>query len=188
MPAPPIPWPHAPPHQLSERGTYFITAGTYQKQHHFGSRNRLRNLQNTLFEKAAKFSWHLQAWALFSNHYHLIAASPDSEETASSLSVFLKELHGSTAHFVNALDEFSGRHVWHNFRETKLTYEASYFARLHYVHTNPVKHGLVPVANQYPWCSAAWFEQNATPAQVKTIYSFKTDQLNVQDDYSPFKG
>jgi len=51
------------------------------------------------------------------------------------------------------------------------------------VHRNPVKHGLVKVANQYPWCSAAWFERTASPAQVKTIYSFKTDKVNVYDDY-----
>jgi putative transposase len=51
------------------------------------------------------------------------------------------------------------------------------------VHQNAVKHGLVAVANQYPWCSAAWFENAATPAQVKTIYAFKTDRLHVRDDY-----
>jgi putative transposase len=46
-----------------------------------------------------------------------------------------------------------------------------------------VKHGLVNVANQYPWCSAAWFERTAAPAAVKTIYSFKTDKLKIHDDY-----
>ena len=45
------------------------------------------------------------------------------------------------------------------------------------------EHGLVPVANQYKWCSAAWFERVATPAMVQTIYSFKTDQVHVEDDY-----
>jgi hypothetical protein len=55
----------------------------------------------------------------------------------------------------------------------------------HYTHANAVKHGLVQVANQYPWCSAAWFERMATAAQVKTIYGFKIDQLHVYDDYEP---
>jgi hypothetical protein len=39
--------------------------------------------------------------------------------------------------------------VWYNFRDTRLTYEKSYLARLNYVYQNAVKHGLVPVANQY---------------------------------------
>jgi putative transposase len=51
------------------------------------------------------------------------------------------------------------------------------------VHQNPVRHGLVAVANQYPWCSASWFERTARPAQVKTVYGFKIDKLKVLDDY-----
>jgi putative transposase len=66
-----------------------------------------------------------------------------------------------------------------------LTFEKSYLARLNYVHQNAVKHGLVRIANQYPWCSAAWFERTATPAQVETIYSFKTDKVRVFDEFEP---
>jgi len=66
---------------------------------------------------------------------------------------------------------------------SKITFERSYFARLNYVHQNAVHHGLVRVANQHPWCSAAWFERTATPAQVKTIYSFKIDKLQIPDDF-----
>ena len=73
--------------------------------------------------------------------------------------------------------------MWFNFRDTKLTYERSYLARLNYVHQNAVHHKLVLVANQYRWCSAAWFERVCTTATVKTIYSFKTDLLEIPDDY-----
>ncbi len=81
------------------------------------------------------------------------------------------------------MDQVPGRQVWHNFWETRLTFEKSYFARLNYTHHNAVKHGLVRVANQYPWCSAGWFERTATPVEVKTIYGFKTDRLQVGDDF-----
>ena len=73
--------------------------------------------------------------------------------------------------------------MWFNFRDTKLTIQHSYLARLNYVHQNAVKHRLVPAANLYPWCSARWFERTATLAQIKTIYRFKTGQLNVPDDF-----
>ena len=56
-------------------------------------------------------------------------------------------------------------------------------ARLNYVHQNAVKHGLVPAANQYPWCSAPWSETNARPGSVKSVYSFKTDRIKVPDDF-----
>jgi len=79
----------------------------------------------------------------------------------------------------------AARRVWLNLRVAWCVYPRSYFARLNYTHQNPVKHGLVPLANQYPWCSAAWFERTASPAQVKTIYRFNTDKLQVPDDFDP---
>ena len=94
-------------------------------------------------------------------------------------------LHTKTARWVNRLDGTINRQVWHNFRETRLAYQRSYLARLNYVHQNPVRHGLVPVANQYRWCSAAWFERIASAAQVKSIYRFKIDQVRVEDDFDP---
>lgn len=178
-----MPWPHAPLHQLSESGTYFVTVGTYHKEHHFRGTDRLRVLHRGLLSVTHDFGWRLEAWAVFSNHYHFVAHSPASEVGAQSLSRVLGLLHEKTAKWINRLDHAPGRQVWHNFRETRLTYEKSYLARLNYVHQNPVKHGLVPVASQYPWCSALWFERSARPAQVKTIYGFKTDQLRVYDEY-----
>jgi putative transposase len=177
------PWPHAPTHHLSESGTYFVTVGTYLKLHHFRGRDRLPVLHRGLLTVARGFGWALEAWAVFSNHYHFVGHSPAGEQGAASLPRMLGLLHEKTAVWLNQLDAAPGRQVWHNFRETRLTYQKSYLARLHYVHQNPVKHGLVPVADLYPWCSAAWFERTATPSQVKTIYAFRTDQLNVYDDY-----
>jgi putative transposase len=48
-----------------------------------------------------------------------------------------------------------------------------------------VKHGLVPVANQYPWCSARWFERTSSPAMAKSIYRSKTDRVQVLDNFEP---
>ena len=177
------PWPHAPLHQLSERGTYFVTAGAYLKTQYFRGAERLRVLHRGLLTVTEKFGWRLEAWAVFSNHYHFVGHSPGSEESAKSLARMLGALHERTAKWLNKLDKAPGRKVWHNFRETRLTYEKSYLARLNYTHQNAVKHGLVPTANQYPWCSAGWFERTATPAQIKTIFSFKTDRLNAADNF-----
>jgi putative transposase len=175
-------WPHAPSHRLGEKGAYLVTAGTLHKQHYFNRARRLDLLEQTLLRLAGQYGWHLEAWAVFSNHYHFVGHVP-TEAKAEQLNVFLGHLHTETAAAINQEDNAVGRQVWFNYWETKLTYERSYFARLHYVHQNPVKHGLVRVANQYRWCSAAWFERTATPAQMKTIYSFKTDKLRVLDDF-----
>lgn len=94
-------------------------------------------------------------------------------------------LHVKTAEWINKLDESPKRKVWFNFWDTKLTHQRSYFARLNYVHQNAVKHGLVPVACRYPWCSAAWFERTASTAIVKSIYKFKIDRIDVGDEFEP---
>jgi putative transposase len=157
-----------------------VTAATYQKLPMFQSGSSLRLLHDALLTIASKYSWALQAWAVFANHYHFVAAAPAD---ASTLKACIRELHSRTAAALNRHENTPGRKVWHNYWDTQLTHEASYLARLHYVHQNPVKHGLTTNAANYPWCSAAWFLRTASPAQVKTIYSFKIDQLQIPDDF-----
>ena len=185
MSVPRTPWPHAPTHQLANRGTYFVTGSTYQKAHHFRGAERLRQLHDGLLTIAHDFDWHLEAWSVFSNHYHFVAKSPRLDENAESLSSMVKTLHVKTSEFVNDLDQDPGRQVWFNYWETRLTYQISYLARLNYTHQNAVKHGLVPVANQYPWCSARWFERTASLSQVKTIYRFDIAKVKVADEFDP---
>jgi putative transposase len=175
-------WPHAPLHRLSEHGTYIVTAGTLHKEHWFRGSDRLDLLESAMLRVMKNSGWRLEAWAVFSNHYHFVA---NAEPGAGALQAAIKQLHGETSREVNRMDGVSGRTVWHNYWDTMLSYEKSYLARLNYVHQNAVKHGLVPVACQYRWCSAAWFERTATRAQVQTIYSFKIDKLKVRDDYEP---
>jgi putative transposase len=141
-------------------------------------------LHRGLLAVAHDFQWALEAWAVFSNHYHFVGSPAEDADDACNLSAMLSLLHERTAKWVNKLDKVSARKVWFNFRETQLTFEKSYFARLAYTHQNPVRHGLVAVANQYPWCSAAWFERTATMALVQRIYGMKTDKISVEDDFS----
>ncbi len=176
-------WPHAPTHSLSAAGTYIVTAATYQKAHYFRGKARLAVLQRGLLKVSNDFGWRLEAWAIFSNHYHFVGHSPPETPTAESLSKMLSLLHQKTAIWINKRDNARDRKIWHNFWETRLTLRQSFLARLNYVHQNPVKHGLVPVANQYPWCSAAWFERSAAPSIVKSVYRFKTDQVRVLDEF-----
>ena len=185
MSEPRTPWPHAPTHQLSQSGTYFVTASTLQHAHHFRSAKRLEVLQRGLLSLASDYGWRLEAWAVFSNHYHFVGHSPEDAGDASNLSTMLNVLHSRTGEWINGLDETPRRQVWFNFRETRLTFQRSYLARLNYVHQNALHHLLVPVANQYRWCSAAWFERSVSGALMKSIYRFKVDQVRVHDPFQP---
>ena len=160
-----------------------VTAGTYEKAHVFPDGERLKALHDGLLKYARQYGWQLEAWAVFPNHYHFVGQPPEGAGDAATLKVFINHFHGRSSAWVNRLDKTPGRKVWHNYWETRLSFEKSYFARLHYVHANAVRHGLVGQPAEYPWCSAAWFERIADPAMVRTIYGFKIDHVNVVDDF-----
>jgi putative transposase len=183
MPEPPTSWPHAPIHRLAANGTYLVTAGTYRKAHHFRGAKRLAVLHRGLLKVAKDFGWHLEAWAVFSNHYHFVGHAPDHSDDAANLPDMLSVLHVKTAGWINRLDHTPGRQVWFNFWESQLTFEKSYLTRLNYVHQNAVRHGLVSEANQYPWCSAAWSERESAAAVTKAIRRFRIDRVKVLDDF-----
>lgn len=179
-------WPHAPPHHLMHSGAYMVTVGTYGKNHYFDSNVKLQAIQNGLLKYAAQYGWTIEAWAVFSNHYHFVGHSPSPDKQSPvNLSQFLRHFHAKSSNWINEVDSKQDRKIWHNYWETRLTRQKSYLARLNYVHQNPVKHGLTSVANQYPFCSARLFEQTEKPSTIKTIYSFKTDRINVLDEYEP---
>ncbi|WP_372797210.1 transposase [Pontiella sp.] len=173
-------WPHAPMHCFDEQGVYMVTAGTYRKHRLFNSPEKLSMLRDMLFKYAEQFEWRLQAWAILNNHYHFIAVSPAD---ASTLKSMLSRLHEYSAKKLNRMEGVSGRKVWHNYWESHITHQTSYFARLRYVHQNPVHHGVVQHASNYEWCSQAWLERNAERSFVNTLARFKTDRIRVQDDF-----
>jgi len=173
-------WPHSPVHRLTGTGAYMVTCGTYLKQHHFRGNKRLEFLCEALLALAAKYGWNLQAWAVFSNHYHFVGLSP---QDSGNLPTLMNELHSRTAGVVNERDGTAGRRVWYQYWETELTFQRSFFARLSYVHRNAVHHGLVKEASQYPWCSAGWFQRRASASFYKTIMKFGIERLSLPDDF-----
>src|SRR5262245_21416653 len=102
-------WHHSPLHLFVPNTMYIITASTLYKRHFFRNDAKLSLVHETLFEVANRYAWQLQAWAVFSNHYHFIAKSPDNAKT---LKPMIQRLHSQTARYVNHVDGDRGRQVW----------------------------------------------------------------------------
>jgi len=173
-------WHHSPAHRLTNLGAYMVTAGTYRRLPLFAEPAKREATLQKLFELAKRNGWELQAWAILPNHYHFIAVTA---MRPGSLPAMIREFHSRTAREVNSADAAAGRKVWFQYWDTHVTYQRSYFARLNYVHSNPVHHHLVADARQYRWCSAGWFERTATPAFHKMVTGFRYDTLRVPDDF-----
>ena len=158
-----------------------VTAATYKHQHIFRGKEKLEVLQASLLDTLERDGFEALAWAVFPNHYHVIASNSKGER---SISRRIQAVHKFTARQANNNDQTPGRTVWHNYFEKQLTFEKSFMVRLHYVHYNPVRHGLVSDAAMYPFCSAFWFEREAPKSYVETVRSFKDDSIAEMDEYA----
>ena len=157
-----------------------VTGATLYKERAFEGRDLLTVLQNSPLEAAQEFSFFLEAWAVFSNHYHFVAHAPNADST---LRKMVQRYHSETARLANERSSSVGRRVWFQYWDTRLTFEKSLYPRLNYVHNNPVKHGLVSNAEDYEFCSARWFRTLAEPAFYRKVSSFRYDRLKIRDDF-----
>jgi putative transposase len=173
-------YPHNPPHLFLSNAIYMVTGSILSKKPLLDTPKKKLLACQTLFERSARLGWQLQAWSVLHNHYHFIALAP---ENALSLIKLVREYHSITAHQLNQLDQTPGRQVWHNYWDTCITYEKSYLARLHYIHMNPVKHGLVQSAEDYPFCSYRWFLEQGEDNFKLQVFSQPFEQANIMDDF-----
>jgi putative transposase len=171
---------HNPPHYFVPNAMYMVTGAILHKQHLLREDGRKEFFMRILFEKAGTLNWQLEAWAVLHNHYHFIAQAPENSTTLAKL---IRQVHSITAIQINRWDNISGRQVWQNYWDTCITYEKSYLARLRYVHENPVKHGIVENAADYPYCSYRWFIEQGTNDLKEQVVNQQIDNVNVFDDF-----
>lgn len=173
-------YPHNPPHYFVPNAMYMITGAILHNQNLLNEDKKKQLVLETLLERSKSLGWNLEAWSVLNNHYHVVAQAPADGNT---LSKFIRQVHSITAIQLNDWDNTPGRQVWFNYWDTCRTYEKSYSARLHYVHMNPVKHGLVTDPMDYPYCSFRWFAEQADEELKMRVFEQPINRLNVVDDF-----
>jgi len=171
---------HNPPHYFVPNAMYMVTGAILHKQYLLSESKLKGFVLQTLFERAKLLGWNLEAWAILDNHYHFIAQAPSD---APSLEKLVRQFHSITAIEINHHDGTHGRQVWFNYWDTCLTHEKSYLARLHYVHMNPVKHGLVENSIDYPYCSYKWFIEKSDDVFKEQVFNQPMDRIKVVDNF-----
>jgi len=171
---------HNPPHYFVSNAMYMVTGAIVHKQPLLSEDRRKEFFLKTLFEKTTLFGWDMEAWAVLNNHYHFIGQSPEDSTTLAKL---LQQVHSITAIQINRWDNSPGRQVWQNYWDTCITYEKSYLARMHYIHINPVKHGLIDNATDYPFCSYKWFIERGDDILKEQVFDQPVDKVNVFDEF-----
>jgi putative transposase len=171
---------HTPSHLFRPHAIYMVTGATYKKRPLLNSDRKKEHFLKNLFERLGAAGWELAAWAVLPNHYHIVAQAP---EDSSKLKSIIRAVHSISAKLINSVDKMPGRRVWYNYWDTCITHEGSYLARLHYVHTNPLRHGVVAKAEDYPFCSYHWFMTRANAEFCKRVFSQPIEGVDVRDDF-----
>ncbi|MBM3181450.1 MAG: hypothetical protein FJZ86_14000 [Chloroflexi bacterium] len=173
-------YPHNPPHYFVPNAMYIVTGSLLYNKRLLIDEKRKSLVCDILLERARHWGWALEAWSVLENHYHFIGQAP---ENALTLETLILQFHSKSAVELNRLDKTLGRKVWHNYWDTCITHETSYHARLHYVHLNPVKHGLAENAEEYPFCSYSWFLEKADVSFQNTVMNQPIDRVDIYDDF-----
>ena len=142
------PW-HAPPHFEESVNTYMLTAACYEHKTILTTPSRLHEFSEALVQGIEQHvNGKLYAWVVLPNHYHLLA-----ELDLAVFRAWIGRLHNGKSTQWNREDGTPGRKVWYRFSDRKIRSDRHFYASINYIHFNPVKHGYVKKATDWPWCS-----------------------------------
>jgi putative transposase len=161
-----FPW-HSPPHRVSDRGVYHITAACYRHQPVIGkSPARMAGFAEELVTCLSAHSSAIRAWCVLPNHYHALVAAPDVRVLLSALGL----LHGRTSYAWNGEDTCRGRQVWCKVADRGMRSERHHWATLNYVHHNPVHHGYARRWQDWPYSSAADYLASVGTEEAQRVW------------------
>ena len=129
------------PHHIIQRGNnrqpIFSRAADYQ------------TLLDVLDENAKKFHVAIHAYVLMSNHFHLLA----TPVTAEGLPQMMQAVGRRYVRYFNDTQQRTGT-LWEGrYKSTLIQADRYLLACMAYIDLNPVRAGLVPGPQDYPWSS-----------------------------------
>ena len=129
------------PHHIIQRGNNRQAIATCAADY--------QTLLALIEDNARKFFVAIHAYVLMENHFHLLA----TPETAEALPQMMQAIGRRYVRYFNDSQDRSGT-LWEGrYRSTVLQPEAWLLACMAYMDLNPVRHGLVAQARDYPWSS-----------------------------------
>jgi putative transposase len=130
---------------------YHVTQrGNYRQEVFFRPEDRAVYLQ-FVTKSARLHGLELHGWCLMSNHVHWIVVPTDKKAMADSF----RQAHSQYSVYINQAEKRKSGHLWQGRYYSCPLDNAHFGAALLYVERNPARAGLVRVACDYLWSSAA---------------------------------
>lgn len=143
-------------------GTYFITASTWEKKSLLQSERLARLLMNVLFHYQSQSKYRLHEFVVMPNHFHALL-TPLPPATLEKAVQFIK---GGFSFRAKKELGFVGE-IWQtSFYDHRVRDGEEYSRFRHYIHMNPVRRGLVPSPEEFPYSSAA-LKLDEVPQRLK---------------------
>ena len=138
------------PHRgTTGNGTYFITASTFEKQGLLQSERMARLLIDVLFHYQKLGKYQLHEFVVMPNHFHLLITP-----VSITLERAVQFIKGGFSFRVKKELGFLGE-IWQtSFYDRRVRDLGEYVRFRYYIHMNPVRRGLVPMPEEFPYSSA----------------------------------
>ncbi len=142
--------------------TVFITQVTFNRAPLFNDPGAREILRNVWRDTSKKFSFTTDAICLLPDHLHTLITLPEDED---NYSIRIREIKRRfTNYYLVRYGETAGRNpsrqakqestIWQRrFWEHTIRDERDFENHFHYIHFNPVKHGLVEEVSDWKWSS-----------------------------------
>lgn len=135
------------PRLVVPNGMYHVTSRGNNKQVIFDDALRRLHIQN-LGEVAEEFGWSVVAWAILSNHYHLVLKIGEAGLAGGMQKLNLRLARASNARF-GRINHCVGQPYWSGLIETQEYFEASVL----YTLWNPARAGIGTHPGDSQWSS-----------------------------------
>jgi putative transposase len=135
---------------ITGSGTYFVTASTWEKKCLLQSERMAKLLIEVLFQYQKQGKYRLHEFVVMPNHFHLLI-TPTVSVTLEKTVQFIK---GGFSFRAKKELGIAGE-IWQtNFYDRRVRDTNEYVRFRHYIHMNPVRRGLVPDPEEFPYSSA----------------------------------
>ncbi len=130
--------------------TVFVTTNTSGRRPLFADPRLAEIVRAVLFATARELDIAIHAWAIMPDHVHLLLNLGARDDLPFVMQLF----KGRSAQAVN--DALGRRgHVWQRrFDDRIVVHDREFWAKVDYIHANPVRAGLVDEVCAYPFSSA----------------------------------
>jgi putative transposase len=138
-------------------GTYFFTV-TLRDQGSDLLVTQIDALRNAVRQATVKSPFHIDAWVVLPEHMHCLWTLPENDTDYSgrwrAIKIAFSKSLPAVEHRSSVMVNRGQRGIWQNrFWEHTIRNDRDYAAHMDYTHFNPVKHGLVPNAADWPFSS-----------------------------------